>query len=246
VFGFGEPTLDSGLSEKVAYCSDLNLETYITTNAGALDMDLSENLLDAGIKHIRFSFHAIRPIDYESVHKNLNWLRSLRNFANFITLNEKRGHPCTVHISCIPMHKESVSDIRRTWERYADYLEVWRPHNWGGMKTFREVNQRKKTCGRPFSGPVQIQADGSVIPCCFLTNSEIILGNVNDQSIRDILDGFEYARLRKAHNDGNLDGYACKMCDQLNVNDINPLLYSNRDQECCTDKTSTCKVSVNQ
>jgi radical SAM protein with 4Fe4S-binding SPASM domain len=144
------------------------------------------------------------------------------------------------------MHKESVSDIRRTWEKYADYLEVWRPHNWGGMKTFREVNQRKKTCGRPFSGPVQIQADGSVIPCCFLTNSEIILGNVNDDSIKDILNGFEYARLRKAHNDGNLDGYACKMCDQLNVNDINPLLYSNRDPECCTDKTSTCKVSVNQ
>lgn len=244
-FGFGEPLMDGGLADKIAYCSDRRLSTFITTNAGLLSRSRSVELLDAGLSNIRFSFHAITPLQHETVHRNISWLTAYRNFGNFVALNRKRGHPCTVHISCIPMASETVDDIRATWEPHCDYLEIWRPHGWGGAKDFRgSYPVRKKTCGRPFNGPLQIQADGTVIPCCFLTNSEIVCGDTTSESIESILNGVEYTDLRQAHTTGNLDGYPCATCDQLNDDGLNPLLYSNRDASREIGKTSTCKTSV--
>jgi len=244
LFGFGEPLLDKGLIEKVQHCGDLGLTTYITTNGQALTINKSKRLLAAGLKNIRFSIHAISPKDYMDVHKGLDWLTVWRNLANFLYQNKKDGHPCKVHLSVIPMHEERVIDIRRTWEKYVDFLEVWRPHNWGGAKSFRAVFNHKTTCGRPFNGPLQIQADGNVIPCCFLTNGEVILGNTYEKTIKDILLDEPYHRLQEAHRTGNLKGYPCENCDQRNEDQGNILLYSSRDPEKKTGVTSSCKLPV--
>lgn len=244
IFGYGEPLTDTGLEDKIEYVTGLGLGTFITTNAGLLTYERSENLIYAGLKNIRFSFHGIAPLAYERVHKGISWLAAWGNFYNFITINRRHGNSCKVHISVIPMHGETVKDISDTWERYADYLEVWRPHNWAGGRDYRKPQRVKNTCGRPFNGPVQIQSDGTVIPCCFITNSEIVLGDTTDCSIEDVLKNEAYAKLREAHMTGNLNGYVCGMCDQLNEETENPLLYSTRDTTREIGKTSTCKISV--
>lgn len=244
LFGFGEPLCDKGLIDKLQYCTDAGLETHITTNGSLLTINKSVKLLRAGLKNIRFSIHAIAPKDYLSVHRGLDWLTVWRNFGNFIYQNQKEGHPCKVHLSVIPMHEERVNDIRRTWEPYVDFLEIWRPHNWAGAKAFRTTIPAKATCGRPFNGPLQIQADGNVIPCCFLTNGEVILGNTMDKSIRDILLDEPYLKLQEAHRTGNLSGYPCEWCDQRNEDTGTVLLYSSRDPERRIGVTSSCKLPV--
>ena len=246
LFGYGEPLTDTGLEDKVEYCTSLGLDTFITTNSGLLTQERSENLIYAGLKNIRFSFHGVAPLAYETVHKGISWLTAWGNFYNFITVNRNHGNTCKVHVSVIPMHGETVSEISNTWERYCDYLEVWKPHNWAGGKGYRKSDRVKNTCGRPFNGPVQIQADGTIIPCCFVTNSEIVLGDTNDNSVESILNNEPYNRLREAHLTGDLKGYVCETCDQLNEEVESPLLYSTRDPKREIGKTSTCKISVKQ
>ena len=244
LFGLGEPLCDKGLPEKIQYCADLGLETHITTNGALLTTNRARKLLNAGLKNIRFSIHACTPVYYEKVHRGLDWLITWRNFANFLHLNKKLGHPCTVHLSVIPLNHERVEDIRKTWERYVDFMEVWSPHNWGGARHFRTVIPKKNTCGRPFNGPLQVQADGKVIPCCFLTNGEVILGDTYESTLKDILQGGPYQALREAHLTGNLVGYPCENCDQRNVDMGSILLYSSRDPERKTGVTSSCKLPV--
>jgi radical SAM protein with 4Fe4S-binding SPASM domain len=244
LFGFGEPLLDRGLVEKLQFVTKMGLESHITTNGMALTMNKSRKLLRAGLKNLRFSVHAISPYDYQKVHRRIDWLSVFRNLGNFLMLNEKEGHPCKVHLSVIPMNGESVKVVRATWEQYVDYLEIWKPHNWGGKRDFRASIPKKATCGRPFRGPVQVQADGTVIPCCFLTNSEIVLGNTHDKTLKEILEDEPYERLREAHRTGNLKGFPCETCDQLNDQE-DVLLYSSRDPERKTGVTSSCKLPVN-
>ena len=55
VFGYGEPLLDENLEDKISYCSDNGLNTWVTTNASVLGMQRSYNLLNSGLKNIRFS-----------------------------------------------------------------------------------------------------------------------------------------------------------------------------------------------
>lgn len=169
VFGYGEPLLDTNVSDKILYCTNNGLETHMTTNGSLLDEEASYNLIYAGLKNIRFSLHGCTPLGYSRVHKGLDWLEVWSNFYRFVQLNNAAEHPCTVHVVSIPYNGEKVETIRKTWEPYCDHLEIWKPHNWAGGRSFRSVSRRKNTCGRPFNGPVQIQADGDVIPCCFLT-----------------------------------------------------------------------------
>lgn len=244
VFGYGEPLTDSGLAKKVKYCTFRGLDTFITTNASLLDVDKIFNLLEAGLTHIRFSVHGIWSKDYEKVHRGLDFTHTLRNIFNFIVVNNDRyKHKCKVSMSVIPMHDEALEHIIWFWEPHVDWLEVWKPHGWAGAKKFRNITEkRKKTCGRPAKGPVQINADGKMMVCCFDSSAKMTVGDTYKESIENILKGEKFDIIRKIHNDWGINESAlpCRNCDQLNIGD-DPLLYSNRDKKLLEGRTSSSK-----
>lgn len=244
VFGYGEPLLDKYIVERVKYCADKELETFITTNASLLDLDLAARLLSAGLSKMRFSVHGVYD-NYNSVHRGLEYEKVIRNVSNFIAMNRDRyKKSCDVSVSVIPMSGETVDDILHIWGE--TQIEIWKPHNWGQGREYRKSSKkRKKTCGRVHSGPVQIQADGNVIPCCFLTNGEIILGNTYKNTIEEILKATPYERLRENHERGEHKGLACETCDQLNEGDT-ALLYSTVDPSCQIGKTSSTKFKLRE
>ena len=243
VFGYGEPFMDKGIIEKVAYCTDKGLDTFITTNGSLLTLDKVRPLLAAGLKQIRFSVHGLFNADYEEIHKGLSFTETIRNINNFRHVNSARnGNGCKVGISVIPSHHEDIDSITQVWEG-VDFLEVWKPHNWTDGRDYRKVVQKKKTCGRPFNGPIQINADGKVMVCCFDYDAKLTVGDVYKDSLEDIVKGKAFDRIRDKHLSGDLSGLICEHCDQLNEDD-NPLLYSSRDPECKTGKTSSTKFNV--
>lgn len=229
LFGYGEPLLDTTLAEKIDYCDNNELKTFITSNASLLTVHKAIEILQAGLQQIRFSVHGFGE-NYEKVHCGLKYDTVIQNIKNFITINhELFSDRCRIDVSVIPMHGEQVDDIVRFWSGYADYLEIWRPHNWTDGRTYREVSRKKKTCGRPFSGPVQINADGTMMVCCFDYDSKMTIGNTYHNTIEQILTGEKMNRIRRCHMDGDLKGLPCEHCDQLNIEDESPLLYSTID-----------------
>jgi sulfatase maturation enzyme AslB (radical SAM superfamily) len=244
VFGYGEPLLDRDLWYKVFECKKLNLDTYMTTNGSLLNREAAFRLLNSGLSHIQFSVHGFGP-NYERVHKGLDWGSVTQNIYDFIKINDDNfDHSCIVAVSVIPMHGEEIKTIRDFWEDETDFLEIWKPHGWAGGRKYRKVNRKKKTCGRPFRGPVQIQADGKMIVCCFDTNGELEVGDTHKQTIEEILKGDRFNEIREAHTTGNHDGLICQWCDQLNIEDKNPLLYSNRDVRRKIGATSSTKFKL--
>ena len=246
VFGYGEPLMDPGLADKIALATDKGLTTHLTTNGSLLDIEKIHDLLDAGLKNLRFSIHATVPVKYMRVHRVLDWLEVWRNFGNFGKLNELRGRPCKVHLSVIPMHGETVSEIRATWERYVDFLEIWRPHNWAYGRRYRRIRPEKISCGRPFNGPIQVNADGKVMVCCFDFDARMTVGDLNLEPLEAVIKGERFERIREAHRTGRLDGLPCAGCDQLNRESKDILLYSSRDPERRLGLTSTCKMPVEE
>ncbi|OFW61316.1 MAG: hypothetical protein A2W01_11215 [Candidatus Solincola sediminis] len=246
-FGHGEPLLDPKIEDRIQYCTNYGLDTFITTNASLLTMDRAKALLDSGLGHIRFSCHGIGS-DYNKVHRGLSWDETLSNIEMFLELNAACNFDsCVVSVSVIPMHDELVGDIRTFWEsRPIDFLEIWRPHGWAGGRSYRSVETRKKSCGRPFNGPIQIMADGRFIACCFDFNGELVIGDTHTSSIDFILNGEPLRRLRSKHESGDLKGLLCERCDQLNIEDKSPLLYSSRDNTREVGKTSSAKTKLKE
>ena len=242
VFGYGEPLLDPDIIGNVAYCNEEGLKTFLTTNASLLNTNMAYGLLKAGLSHIRFSVHGFYD-NYEKVHRGLKFNDVMRNITNFSKINKVQfDHACKMDVSVIPMHGETVDEITKFWGEIVDDIEVWKPHGWAGGRSYRELKRRLKSCGRPFNGPIQIQADGKMIVCCFDTNGELTVGDTNKESIEDILKGERFNEIRRKHASGDLSGLICEACDQLNLEDESPLLYSTIDNE--INKTSSTKFKL--
>ena len=246
LFGHGEPLLDNELSDKIRYCSEAQFDTFITSNASLLSPDSSYELLEAGLSHIRFSAHGFGD-NYNKVHSGLSWLRFLENVGEFLRVRNELDSDCAVSVSVIPMHGEDVETIRRFWEPLVDFLEVWKPHNWADGREYRSKTvKRKKTCGRPESGPIQIQADGLVIVCCWDYDGKMVVGDTNKNTLEEILQSEAFDEIRHRHKIGDHTGLLCEHCDQLNVETESPLLYSNRDYSREPGRLSSTKIKLKE
>ena len=231
IFGYGEPLLDSGVSMKVKYVTHSGLMSFITTNAVFLTQGRCWSLLDSGLSRIRISVHSIHEDEYELIHKGLRFHEVMQNIDNLLEMKTKHNFDCIIDINCIPLLFIDFQEVITFWEsKGIDNLEIWKPHNWAYGRNYRKGIVRKKTCGRPFNGPVQINADGTMMVCCFDFDSKMTVGNTYEHTIENILKSDAFENIREKHLSGDLSGLPCELCDQLYEGD-NPLIYSSIDNE---------------
>ena len=234
--GFGEPLLDKGLEKKIAYAKARGLSTYIITNASALVPRRSESLLKAGLDEMRVSFYGMGNDTYDIVMRGLSFERTRDGLLHFLELNRKQGSPTRVQLSylTLPENEKDECAFKEYWLPRVDALEIWRPHNFGDGRDYRERADdpsggcAKTSYGRPENGPLQIQWNGEVIPCCYDYNNKIVLGNAFSQPVLEILNGAKYRLLRYAHRVGKFQLFPyCDQCDQL-LPHADALVFSNR------------------
>lgn len=231
--GFGEPTLDRKLEKKIAYAKSKGLLTYIITNGSTLSTKRAASLIEAGLDEMRVSFYGMRPETYNAVMQGLDFDRAMEGLLGFLELREKMKSGIRVQVSYLEMeeNKDDTVYFQEFWEPKVDALEIWRPHNWSDGREYRNTNigeELRNSCGRPENGPLQIQWNGEVIPCCYDYNNAIILGNAFQQSVLDILNGPKYRLLRQVHRTKQFAAFPfCNQCDQL-VPHADALVYTNR------------------
>ena len=232
--GFGEPMIDKTLEQKVEYAKSKGLRSYIISNASLLTRKRSERLIKAGLDELRLSYYGMRKEGYERVMVGLNFDVTMKNMADFLELREELGSKkprLEINWLVLPENEADTEPFREYWEPRADAIEIWKPHNFGDGRSYRERYDdvaMKNTCGRPENGPLQIQWDGEVIPCCYDYNNQIVLGNAFQQPVLDILNGEKYRLLRLSHREKKFSLFPyCDQCDQL-LPHTEALVYANR------------------
>lgn len=233
--GFGEPMLDKRLEKKIAYAKSKGLSTYIITNGSVLNSKRAQGILEAGLDEMRVSFYGMGRDTYNTVMQGLDYEKTRDGLLDFLALREQLGLHTKVQLSYLTMPENAKDEgtFKEYWEPKVEAIEIWRPHNFGDGRDYREREggakiSVKTSCGRPESGPLQIQWNGEVIPCCYDYNNKIVLGNAFEQPVLEIMNGAKYRLLRYAHRTGrfNLFPY-CDQCDQL-LPHADALVYTNR------------------
>lgn len=230
--GFGEPLLDPEFVKKVDIAHELGFDTTVLTNAYNLTPELFSQLEALGMQSVRISFYGMDESSYNSVHQppKGSFHRVSRNLDKICAMERNTEVLMTLNIV------EGINDADMQkwvdyWEPRADLVEVWRPHNWVDGHTFREITVEKRpSCGRPFTGPLQVQVDGTVNMCCFDFDGKLLLGDLKVQALADIFVGKAFNALRHCHEIGDYvrSGYICEGCDQRNVNKGEVMVYNSK------------------
>lgn len=247
--GYGEPLLDKTLKEKIAYSKSKNLKTcIILTNGYLLTPKKFEELKKVGLDNVRIGIYGANKHTYKKVH-GVDGFDTLLN--NLIYIHNNKEH---IKIGLSYLVVKGINDLEvESWkflfEPMADEIDVWLPHCWIDGRNYRKSVPKKASCGRPFSGPIQIQVNFDIIMCCFDFNSQIKLGNLKEQTLKDIFDSEPFQSLKKQHQSGIFtnDSLPCIRCDQRNETDLNILIYTNRTKkEDRIGKTSTSLEDLNE
>ena len=232
--GFGEPLVDKYLEDKVEYAKSKGLRTYIISNASLLTPERARRLIKAGLDELRVSYYGMTKETYETVMVNLNFDTTMFNLKSFLEIREELGSKLPrLELSWLTLaeNADDTEAFQEYWEPIADAIEIWKPHNFGDGRSYRQRYEEvgiKTTCGRPENGPFQIQWDGEVVPCCYDYNNQVVLGNAFQQSVLEILNNDKYRLLRVAHAEGKFDLFPyCNQCDQL-LPHADALVYTNR------------------
>ena len=236
---YGETFLDPYILERAEYAKNKGLRVFTISNGSLLTPQICDKVV-ALFDKIRISIYGVTKKTYELVHKGLKFEKTK---AAIEQLFESRANLKTkirieLYFLYLEENKHEKDEFLRLYEHRADLVSVWKPHNWIDGRDYRIMDDNKKSCGRPMTGPLQIQWNGLVVPCCYDYDSTMVLGDLTRQSIEEILTGEPYAKLRKAHIDGNFLGYSCNQCDQLNKRD-DVLVYTSNAKEVSVGATNT-------
>jgi len=226
---YGETFLDPFIFERAAYAKAKGMEIFAITNASLLDQEKCKKVLEL-FDVIRISMYGITKDVYEKIHAGLNFELVQENTRRLIALRKESKTSKTrieMYFLLMEENKHQMQDFLKIYEPKVGAVSVWKPHNWGDGRRYREPRGKKLTCNRPFIGPFQVQWDGMAVPCCFDYDSRIILGDLNKQTVYEVLSGEKYNQLRQAHKEGNFSKFPfCNVCDQLNKRD-DVLVYTN-------------------
>ena len=220
---YGEPFLDKGFAEKVKYAKKVapQIELYVITNGSLVNKKMADFLIDSGFDKIRFSWYGVSDDSYSLVNGvSKNYKRIVTENIEYLIKQRNKRSLSKPHVEVYFLKMDEndgeVDGFKQKWINIADDVSIWKPHNWSDGRKYRNSNGEKRTCGRPDHGPVQIQWNGEVVPCCWDYNNSIILGDVSVDSIEDVLKGKKYNKLRDAHSKKEFYKFPfCDSCDQL-------------------------------
>lgn len=238
--GMGEALMDKGIFDKIKYAKERGYIVNLLTNGSKLTSINIEKLIHSGLDSIRISIHSVDLNKYQKItgatDKEAFYAISS---PQLIAILAKTPIKTIVTVDVIDENKKDIKEIIKKYEHLIDLLEVWKVHNWSSWKNWRKGTRIKKTCGRPFNGPLQIQVDGTVNMCCFDYDGKLLLGDLKTQNLNEVFDSEMYKSIVNFHNGGEDKNLLCSRCDQLYERDESVLIYNSKFGKDRVGKLST-------
>lgn len=228
--GLGEPFLYSHWEEALRYCKHHLPSTplRLVTNGVAVDEDVAKALCSTLTHHdsILFSLNAWDKKTYEEMMGYDQFDRVVNNILNFLEIRKEGGGDFAAQIQIIKTTRtvSQIKDFRRFWSKHITGsvpIYIRELENWGGKIQTGDSTLKNKMNRYPCLGLwtlVVVDIDGNAYPCCEALadreNSNLLLGNIMDNTISELYSNEKYHRIRNLHLSGNWDSIPeCVDCD---------------------------------
>jgi radical SAM protein with 4Fe4S-binding SPASM domain len=218
----GEPLIHKRIKDMVSYAKQKGIiDVFFHTNAVLLNDKMSRDLINSGLDRLVISFDSPYKEKYEAVRVNAKYDKVLKNIIRFNQIREEMGRvgPLT-RLNFIKLPGVTEQEIH-------DVIELFKPHidSIGLLDYIEGDNDVRKTfeadenyksnfvCSQILTR-LTVYDDGTVLPCCSDYDSELILGNLKDQTIQEIWNSDRLNEIRQLHFVGQFYKIpACAKCD---------------------------------
>jgi len=211
----GEPTLHPKLGEMLEYCSGKFFELKINTNATKLNEKLIHQILKSGVTNMVFSIDSYEKNEYESIRVKGIFEEVVRNVKKFKEIREKfyPDSKCETRVSGVKVEKnQDPKKFRDFWKDHVDNVVMVEMENrWDTYHNPKDI-MAQGACNYLWER-MYVWYDGLCNPCDIDYKSELSVGSIKDQSIRNIWNSERFTQLRDEHLNGKRNKvYPCDRC----------------------------------
>jgi len=184
--------------------------------------------MESGLTVLKFSLDAMDDGSIKSIRgKKANYDESIKKILKLLEIKKERGFktllvPCMIAINNDEKSKKMHEEFIKFWKDKDVYAYIKSQDNRWLFQQNQELENKshyaQQYCEFPWTSAT-IMAEGNVVPCTQISNNEIVLGNVNENSLEDIWNGEKYQKLRTMHITGKFPkGHKCsEKCDQVKL-----------------------------
>jgi len=226
----GEPLMHPDIFSFIS--ASRGIISVISTNGHFLSEEKSYGIVNSGLKKLIISLDGTDQETYSAYRQNGDINRVLRGIKNVAEAKKALGSTMKIEIQVLVnrLNEHQVSGLKELAGAVGASLRLksmqvlnvqdagkWMPEEnrfrryelAGG--TYRIRNDFPKRCARMWFNPV-VTWDGNVIPCCFDKNADHIMGNLYNNTFRNIWEGEVYRIFRKnvLTNRGSIE--ICRTC----------------------------------
>lgn len=233
----GEPLIHPKLPELIAHAHSYGISSAISTNAHFLTPQKCELLVQSGLSKIIVSLDGLTQASYEQYREGGSLEKVTEGLKNLNAAKKKFGarHPLIeVQFIVFKQNEHEIPELSRFVKKLGvDVLslktaqiydqqsaEKLLPKNPKYLRysksengDFELKNKFKNECWRMWSSSV-ITQNGDVVPCCFDKDAEHTMGNINEESYADIMNGDKYKSFIKTVFTNRKSIDICRNCSE--------------------------------
>ena len=196
LFHLGEPILHPNWKEIVTYVgSKKNIDMiWFSSNGVKFDQASADFVLDSNITFMNYSLHGTNAETFGVVSPPKLYATVRENLEYMLRRKKELGRGPTIHIQMIDQEgtHDNIDEFLETFYETGEIVSINTleyanlPNNTYGLARERA---QVSSCKRISRGDCFIVSNGDIQPCDATYNSEILLGNVQDQSVSAIWNG---------------------------------------------------------
>ena len=204
--GYGEPLLDKHIIERGNRCTELDIPSYFSCNPWNLkSVDVGRQLFDAGLDYIKFHAESADDLSIRQIRgKQANFTDSFKKIKQLLDIKKDNDYKTTIVITMLNLNRpdqyEDFEKLKNKFDGLDVYVylksqdQLWYDETEATMKAIHWL----EPCQFPWS-TISIKSNGECCECSEDYNNEIILGDINKQSLVEIWNGKAYEEFRWDH-----------------------------------------------
>ena len=226
--GFGEPFLDKKLIQRIELCTKKKIPTYFSCTPATMTVEKGEKAMEAGLGVLKFSLDAMDERKIKEIRgKKADFEDSIEKILKIIDIKKKKNFkrllvPCMINLAVRPNDTDMHKKFLEFWSDKDVFAYIKSQDNRYMYENDKDLKSTshysKQYCEFPWLS-VSIMADGNVVPCTQISNNELVLGNINKNTLEEIWNGKKYQELRRMHISGKFTkGHKCnEKCDMKKI-----------------------------
>jgi len=218
---WGEVFLDKDIFNKIKLAKQSGiLDIRLHSNGLLIDDDIADQIVKSGVTWMSISLDAATEKIYKKM-RGGNFKKAVFSIGNIINaklLNNLLSPQLRVSFVKTNINENEVKMFSEIFGQYCDVaIQEFYDSNaiLPDMNPKNKMFKKKTKCYENFF-KVFIRHNGDVVPCCEDINSNILLGNVKNNSLYDIYNSEFSIRFRRQHKEGRIKNKQCRICLGLN------------------------------